>query len=298
MSSSVARAPSVARSSRSSCGAAIASAASLGARRPRSRRRRPDCRRHGPPAGDRRHRRRIGRVRVCGARRTRAGSTSFRRSRRTSRTPRRRPGARLVVIENLYMYGPTDGPMTESTPMAATGKKGSLRARLSRDLMERHAAGRLRVAIGRASDYYGPRAVNSAVGEQFFAAIAARQDAALAGPARPAPRAVVPAGHRGRARHARRASRGRWRGLAPAGQPRADRRGVVRANRGDRRALGAALAGDAADAHRSWPLHAPAAGAARDALPVGAAVGRGRLEVPHPRSVPARQTSTKGSARH
>ena len=81
-------------------------------------------------------------------------------------------GARLIVVENLYMYGPTDGPMTESTPMAATGKKGGLRARLSNDLLERHAAGRVRVAIGRASDYYGPRAVNSAVGEQFFAAIA------------------------------------------------------------------------------------------------------------------------------
>lgn len=81
-------------------------------------------------------------------------------------------GARLVVVENLYMYGPTDGPMTESTPLAATGKKGGLRARLSTDLLERHAAGRMRVAIGRASDYYGPRAVNSAVGEQFFAAIA------------------------------------------------------------------------------------------------------------------------------
>ena len=81
-------------------------------------------------------------------------------------------GARLVVVENLYMYGPTDGPMTESLPMAATGKKGALRARLSQDLLERHAAGRVRVTIGRASDYYGPRAVNSAVGEQFFAAIA------------------------------------------------------------------------------------------------------------------------------
>src|ERR671919_1809992 len=80
------------------------------------------------------------------------------------------PGAKLVVIENLYMYGPTDGPMTETTPMAATGKKGSVRARLSRDLLRRHADGRLRVAIGRASDYYGPRATNSAVGEQVFAA--------------------------------------------------------------------------------------------------------------------------------
>ena len=83
-----------------------------------------------------------------------------------------RAGARLVVVENLYMYGPSDGPMQETTPMGAMGKKGSLRARLSRDLIERHQAGRLRVAIGRASDYYGPRSVNSAVGEQFFAAVA------------------------------------------------------------------------------------------------------------------------------
>lgn len=83
-----------------------------------------------------------------------------------------RAGAKIVAVENLYMYGATDGPMHETTPMAATGKKGSLRARLSEDLMERHGDGRLRVAIGRASDYYGPRAVNSAVGEQFFAAVA------------------------------------------------------------------------------------------------------------------------------
>jgi nucleoside-diphosphate-sugar epimerase len=83
-----------------------------------------------------------------------------------------RSGARLIVAENLYMYGPIDGPMRETTPMAATGRKGLVRARLSRDLLERHAAGGLRVAIGRASDYYGPGAVNSAVGEQFFAAVA------------------------------------------------------------------------------------------------------------------------------
>ena len=82
-------------------------------------------------------------------------------------------GAKLVAVENLYMYGPQTGPMTEATPMAATGKKGSVRARLSRELLERHAAGRLRVAIGRASDYYGPRGANSAVGDQFFAAVAA-----------------------------------------------------------------------------------------------------------------------------
>jgi nucleoside-diphosphate-sugar epimerase len=83
-----------------------------------------------------------------------------------------RAGAKLVVVENLYMYGPTDEPMRETTPMTATGRKGALRAALSDDLLRRHSDARLRVAIGRASDYYGPRGVNSAVGDQFFAAVA------------------------------------------------------------------------------------------------------------------------------
>ncbi len=81
-------------------------------------------------------------------------------------------GAKLVAVENLYMYGPTDGPLRETTPMAATGRKGAVRAALSEDLLRRNADGRLRVAIGRASDYYGPRGVNSAVGDQFFMAVA------------------------------------------------------------------------------------------------------------------------------
>ena len=88
------------------------------------------------------------------------------------RCRRARPARRLVVVENLYMYGPTDGPMRETTPMAATGKKGSLGLASAATSSQRHAEGRLRVAIGRASDYYGPGAVNSAVGEQFFAAVA------------------------------------------------------------------------------------------------------------------------------
>jgi nucleoside-diphosphate-sugar epimerase len=41
-------------------------------------------------------------------------------------------GARLVVLENLYMYGPTGGaPMTESTPVNPTSKKSAARARMS-----------------------------------------------------------------------------------------------------------------------------------------------------------------------
>jgi hypothetical protein len=33
-------------------------------------------------------------------------------------------GSKLVVLENLYMYGPHEGPLTESLPHAATDTKG------------------------------------------------------------------------------------------------------------------------------------------------------------------------------
>ena len=78
-------------------------------------------------------------------------------------------GAKLIAMENLYMYGPTDGqPITEDLPYAANTRKGRVRARMSEELMEAHTSGRVRVAIGRASDFFGPRALASAAGEQVF----------------------------------------------------------------------------------------------------------------------------------
>jgi nucleoside-diphosphate-sugar epimerase len=65
--------------------------------------------------------------------------------------------AKLIAMENLYTYGPTDGrPLTEDLPYAANTRKGTVRARMSKELMEAHTSGRVRVAIGRASDYFGP----------------------------------------------------------------------------------------------------------------------------------------------
>jgi nucleoside-diphosphate-sugar epimerase len=64
--------------------------------------------------------------------------------------------APLVMADNLYCYGPHAGPLTEDLPMAATTRKGSTRAAVARDLLERHARGDLRVTLGRASDYFGP----------------------------------------------------------------------------------------------------------------------------------------------
>ena len=84
-------------------------------------------------------------------------------------------GAKLVFADNLYLFGPGDGPMRETTPQLATDKKGQLRIRLAADLLEAHRAGRLRVTIGRSSDYFGPGGRNSSLGEQLFeAAIAGR----------------------------------------------------------------------------------------------------------------------------
>ena len=68
-----------------------------------------------------------------------------------------RTGALLVSLENLYGYGPTGGkPMTEDLPLAATGVKGRARAAMTAELLAAADAGRVRVAIGRASDFFGP----------------------------------------------------------------------------------------------------------------------------------------------
>lgn len=66
--------------------------------------------------------------------------------------------ARLVFCDNLYMYGPPDGPMTETTPRNATGKKGRLRVNLEKTLLGAHRSGKVAVVIGRGSDFYGPGA--------------------------------------------------------------------------------------------------------------------------------------------
>ena len=66
-------------------------------------------------------------------------------------------GAKLVVMENLYMYGDPNGrPITETLPYDAHTKKGKIRAAMSEALMNAHRSGKVRVAIGRASDFIGP----------------------------------------------------------------------------------------------------------------------------------------------
>lgn len=74
----------------------------------------------------------------------------------------------LVAVENLYGYGAVKGPITETHPLNATTRKGKTRAELWRSLEAENRAGRLKVTAGRASDFFGPHAAASAVGERFF----------------------------------------------------------------------------------------------------------------------------------
>jgi nucleoside-diphosphate-sugar epimerase len=73
----------------------------------------------------------------------------------------RTTGARYVSFENTYMYGDTGGqPMTEITPMLASGRKGKVRLAMAVQLVQLHDAGDLAVTTARASDYFGPRATS------------------------------------------------------------------------------------------------------------------------------------------
>ena len=82
-------------------------------------------------------------------------------------------GARLVSMENVYMYGRPNGqPLTEDRAHDAHTKKGQLRGRMSRELLAAHDAGRVQVAVGRASDYFGPRGgALSNLGDRVFPAV-------------------------------------------------------------------------------------------------------------------------------
>jgi nucleoside-diphosphate-sugar epimerase len=78
-------------------------------------------------------------------------------------------GARLVMVDNLYAYGSPGTPITEATPEAATSRKGALRRQLGERLLAAHRSGRVRVVIGRFSDYYGPAGTNSLVHQVMVA---------------------------------------------------------------------------------------------------------------------------------
>lgn len=76
-------------------------------------------------------------------------------------------GAKLVVADNLYMYGAPNGkPIHEAMPYAPHTRKGRTRAEMAEAALAAHQEGRARVVIGRASDFFGPYVLDSTMGER------------------------------------------------------------------------------------------------------------------------------------
>lgn len=90
-------------------------------------------------------------------------------------------GIKLIVGENLYMYGEVDGPIHEGLPYNAHTRKGKIRAEMAEALLAAHRAGKIRVAMARGSDFFGPGVLGSSMGERVFYPVLAGKPAQLAG---------------------------------------------------------------------------------------------------------------------
>jgi nucleoside-diphosphate-sugar epimerase len=74
----------------------------------------------------------------------------------------------VVYADNLYMYGPVNGPMTEDLEDRPVGPKGRTRAEIAARLLDAHGHGRVHVTIGRAADFFGPFARETMIGERVI----------------------------------------------------------------------------------------------------------------------------------
>jgi nucleoside-diphosphate-sugar epimerase len=93
-----------------------------------------------------------------------------------------RSGAVLVQLDNLYMYGAPDAPISEMSPIDPQSKKGALRAALAEETLEASRRGLLRVAIARASDFYGPEFLAATMfGPHFYERVLAGKAALCQG---------------------------------------------------------------------------------------------------------------------
>lgn len=91
----------------------------------------------------------------------------------------RQEQARLVFIDNLYMYGPQFEPLREDMPLTRRGGKPAVRADVTRLWLAAAQAGHVKVTALRAPDFYGPGVRLSHLGDTSLAALAAGRRAWL-----------------------------------------------------------------------------------------------------------------------
>ena len=92
-------------------------------------------------------------------------------------------GARMVFLDNLYMYGPQTTPLTETMPLIDYGLKPAARSAATRIWMDAADAGEARVAALRAPDFYGPGVGLSFLGDTSIGKLAQGKPAVFVGSA-------------------------------------------------------------------------------------------------------------------
>jgi len=81
-------------------------------------------------------------------------------------------GARLVFVDDLYMYGPQKAPLREDMPLNAKGRKGKVRAAITRQWLAASQAGKVKATALRVPDFYGPDVKLSVLGDAAIGALA------------------------------------------------------------------------------------------------------------------------------
>ncbi len=63
--------------------------------------------------------------------------------------------SKLVFFDNVYSYGKVNGWMTEATPYNPCSKKGEVRAKIAKQILDEIKKGNLQAMIVRSADFYG-----------------------------------------------------------------------------------------------------------------------------------------------
>lgn len=91
-------------------------------------------------------------------------------------------GARLVVANNHYMYDPTMGPMSETSPHSYGDRQsGRFYEEMAEQAIAAHQSGRIKATVGQASDIYGPNVRHGIGRDQVFGPLAAGKPANFLG---------------------------------------------------------------------------------------------------------------------
>jgi nucleoside-diphosphate-sugar epimerase len=95
----------------------------------------------------------------------------------------RRTNAKLIFVDNVYMYGHVEGAMTEATPMQPSSEKGKVRAEVAALLLKAFEAKTITGCIARAADFYGPDCDKSGLNTTVFERFSAKKSAQWLGKA-------------------------------------------------------------------------------------------------------------------